>query len=560
MRIGQNPDLDFEVQNKKPSRLTHVLPALFVSSGVFNVLGLTGPLFMMLVIDRVLATNGTSTLIVLFMLACFAFVFMFFMDICRRKIMFRYACEYLQIDPQISEGLAGGILLAFFDLIWVIVYLAVCFVLHPALGGLALVITLIHALALIPGNLIQAKINKLQTIAKDLSNACQKIQNARISLQESDPVITRATTKLRKQTSENGLSRLEITENISVISAILGTIRSAGTTGIIALGAWLVILGEASPGAIIACSFLLQRCCAPLEMLRGQWSRIGLIGEILNSNAGLPRNIDETRQSQGPVGPVRAAPIKIEITNVSFGSSDKRRILFQIRLLTASAGDLVVMKGPVGSGKSKLMRGMSGLLPVLSGSYKLNGTSINRSRISELVYVPEIDGELELRDFLVNDFSEIAAHPARHATSVQIIDYLGFDLETLHDIRSQMQGCQTGQVLLSGDIRKRLALLRAFTQSAGLIILDQPTACLESGSVTALVRTIGFVLRQNKCVILASNHSELLVEASIIGHVSGARINKIETAHEPHPTIRVNSGHLGIISQAVDYEKIRANR
>lgn len=138
--------------------------ALF--SGVINLLALIGPLFMLEVYDRVIPSRSLPTLVALGLLVAGAYLVFAALDIIRSRIMSRIAGMVdrslstqvfriiagtplkiaLDQDPlkpaqeleQIRAFIAGPGLMAFFDLPWMPVYLAVSFYIHPSLGWLAL--------------------------------------------------------------------------------------------------------------------------------------------------------------------------------------------------------------------------------------------------------------------------------------------------------------------------------------------------------------------------------------------------------------------------------------
>ncbi|TNH37621.1 ABC transporter transmembrane domain-containing protein, partial [Paracoccus haeundaensis] len=145
---------------------------LFLSVGVFsavvNLLMLTGPLFMLQVYDRVLASRSVETLTALFVLVIFLFALMGAIDIIRNRVMQRIAARFQDrmegrvFDAALREGAlrgdesattAGGmrdldsvqrligspVMLAFFDLPWAPLFLAAVFMFHPVLGIVATV-------------------------------------------------------------------------------------------------------------------------------------------------------------------------------------------------------------------------------------------------------------------------------------------------------------------------------------------------------------------------------------------------------------------------------------
>jgi len=138
--------------------------AVFIFSCAINLLMLTGPLFMLQVYDRVLASRSIPTLVVLYLLIVFAFglfgVFSFLRTRVLSRVGYRIENELMtsaqkirlyqnlsmssaKVQPlsdlsRMRQFISSTGLSAFFDLPWVIVFIGVVFFLHPWLGFLTI--------------------------------------------------------------------------------------------------------------------------------------------------------------------------------------------------------------------------------------------------------------------------------------------------------------------------------------------------------------------------------------------------------------------------------------
>ncbi|MEO0729289.1 MAG: hypothetical protein AAFY64_02785, partial [Pseudomonadota bacterium] len=169
---GPAPDTDDVPERKGLSELARAfarckgaLIAVALFSGLINVLMLTGAFFMLEVYDRVLPSRSEATLIALALLALFLFLAQGVLDIIRNRLLVRIGAVFdTQIGPKVfsatyrlpanaqtADGLqplrdhdrirgfvASPGPVAFFDLPWMPIYLAVIFALHPLLGWTAL--------------------------------------------------------------------------------------------------------------------------------------------------------------------------------------------------------------------------------------------------------------------------------------------------------------------------------------------------------------------------------------------------------------------------------------
>ena len=141
------------------------LIVLAVFSGIINLLMLTGPLFMLQVYDRVLASGSVPTLLGLFGLVVVLFVFLGVLEAIRSRLLVRISGRFEEIlrgplftavmerarkvAPEaavqplrdldvVRSWTAGPGPAVFFDAPWVPAYLAVVFLLHSLLGWFAL--------------------------------------------------------------------------------------------------------------------------------------------------------------------------------------------------------------------------------------------------------------------------------------------------------------------------------------------------------------------------------------------------------------------------------------
>ena len=134
-------------------------------SGLINVLMLTGSLFMLEVYDRVLPSRSVPTLVALSILAAVLFIFKALLDITRGRLLVRIGNR---IDSRLSARIYDAVVrqsiksgsdgqqpvrdldtirsflssagpVALFDLPWIPVYLAICFLFHFWIGFAALV-------------------------------------------------------------------------------------------------------------------------------------------------------------------------------------------------------------------------------------------------------------------------------------------------------------------------------------------------------------------------------------------------------------------------------------
>jgi urea transport system ATP-binding protein len=174
--------------------------------------------------------------------------------------------------------------------------------------------------------------------------------------------------------------------------------------------------------------------------------------------------------------------LQVEGLNQFYGGS---HILRNVAL-QADAGQVTVVLGRNGVGKTTLLKSLMGVVPIAEGRITLDGADIGRAAPYERVrqgigYVPqgrEIFGRLTVEDNLRMGL-------ARRSGSVPIPN----DLYEMFPVLRQMRGRRGGD--LSGGQQQQLAIARALAADPKLLILDEPT----EGIQPSIIKEIGRVIR-----------------------------------------------------------------
>ncbi len=154
--------------------------------------------------------------------------------------------------------------------------------------------------------------------------------------------------------------------------------------------------------------------------------------------------------------------------------------------LQAKAGEITVVLGRNGVGKTTLLKSLMGLTPVRSGSITLDDQDLTRAAPFNRVragigYVPqgrEIFGRLSVED---NLRMGLASRPASTPIPEQLFE--------LFPVLRQMIARRGGD--LSGGQQQQLAIARALAFGPKLLLLDEPT----EGIQPSIIKDIGRVIR-----------------------------------------------------------------
>ena len=372
--------------------------ALF--TGVVNILMLTGPLFMLQIYDRVLASHSTATLLVLFLIVVFLFALMGILDHVRGRVLARigagfqaaldarvFATVLRQAEvPKLREQPAGALrdlaaiqsLLgsagtgAVFDLPWAPLYLAIMFMFHVWLGWFAVAgMLLVLVLAIWNQRQTQrplAEATKLAYEAEARGEATRKsIETVR------GLGMTAALTARWREARDAALkSSIAASDTGGGLSAATKAVRMLLQSAVLALGAWIVLRGELTGGAMIAASILLGRALAPVEQIVGHWSQF-------QRGFAAWKDLSRLLAAAPPEEARMALPrpeARLEVRDLTVAPPGEHVATLRGVSFDARPGDAIAVIGPSASGKSTLARALAGLWPAARGEIRLAGADL----------------------------------------------------------------------------------------------------------------------------------------------------------------------------------------
>jgi urea transport system ATP-binding protein len=175
--------------------------------------------------------------------------------------------------------------------------------------------------------------------------------------------------------------------------------------------------------------------------------------------------------------------LKAEGVNQYYGGSHiLRNVSFE-----AKQGEVTVILGRNGVGKTTLLKSLMGVIPIRTGSITLDGTALNKDTPYErarlgLGYVPqgrEIFARLTVQE---NLRMGLAYRPGGTPIPAELFE--------LFPVLKQMLQRRGGD--LSGGQQQQLAIARALAAGPKLLILDEPT----EGIQPSIIKDIGRVIRR----------------------------------------------------------------
>jgi PrtD family type I secretion system ABC transporter len=512
-------------------------PAL-VSTGVFsfviNLLMLTGPLFMLQIYDRVLTSGSVPTLLALVMLIVVLYSLYGFLEFIRARLMMRVGrtldenlrarafdivnWHALQGDPKVRmqpvndvltlrQFLSGPGPFAFFDMPWAPIYLGVIYMLHPVLGiASACAVVLLAVVAVLNNWLIREPTSEAQTATtKAQAMSDQALRNAEVA-----SVLGMSST-LRDRWMAQQQEALEAqtlaTDRGGFASAGSRTLRLMFQSGILALGAYLAILQEISPGAMIAASIIMSRALAPVEQAVGHWQ------PFINFRTAWRRlsMLMQRTPEKGDPMPLPEPTGRLTVEGLSaFAPEGDKPLVYNISFDVPRGAGLGII-GPTGAGKSTLARALVGVWPKIRGKVQLDGADIRQWDPDVLGrhigYLPQ---DVELFDGTIAENISRFTPDANPETIVSAARQAA-----VHDMIVRLPGgyntvVGTGGHRLSAGQLQRVGLARAMYGDPAIMILDEPNANLDAEGEAALVQAVSNARSRGGTVIIVAHRPSAL--------------------------------------------------
>jgi ABC-type multidrug transport system fused ATPase/permease subunit len=199
----------------------------------------------------------------------------------------------------------------------------------------------------------------------------------------------------------------------------------------------------------------------------------------------------------------------LEIESIDFNRYEKK--IFNNFNSKIENGNFVIIFGKTGSGKSTLIDIILGLLPVKSGTVKINGIDINKINIDSwhkhIAYVPQqiylTDTSL-IENIAENNLNEIDVE--RVKKSLKIAEYK-LEIKDLYNLIGD-NGSN-----LSGGQRQRIGIARAIYLNKEILILDEATNALDEETEMKIIENIKKEMR-NKLIIMVTHNKALAKHAS----------------------------------------------
>lgn len=526
---------------------------IIAASVLINLFALASSFYIMTVYDRVIPNSAFESLWALTVIMVVVMIFDFVMKTVRgtfidaagaridRVVSERLFSRISRFDISLSRKATGALantvrefetlkdvigsasFSVFVDLPFVILYL---FVLWSIGGPVAAVPAMIVPAVIIFGVMLQPVMRRFTQMSMSQGQSKQSVMVEMIGALETLKTVSglsmlrqRWLQSVVNQGAANRKSRLaaQLTQNFTNLG------QQVSQMGIVIYGVFLIASGSLTMGQLVACVILSGRSLAPLAQLTNLLTRSN---QALEAYRNLGELMVGTTDEEERSGQVRRENLRGDVSfrNVTFTYDGQetptlRDVSFDIR-----QGERVGIVGRIGTGKTTILRLIAGLHKPDSGLVLVDNADIRQiqpddvRRNMAIVLQNPVMFTGTIRDNLLMGNPE--ANDEELLEAVRVSGAEGFigALPGGFDFPLTERGRE-----LSVGMRQSLAIARGLIAKPKILMLDEPTAPLDSGSERALVQSLDAATK-GMTMVCVTHRGAMLDIVDRIMVVEGGRI------------------------------------
>ncbi len=534
-------------------QIRRALLIAFFFSGWINILMLATPLYTLQVFENVVPMGSIETLIVLTVITAGAILALALLESARDVILLRSG---LWLDHELGQhilenGLKIGrspvelkadaraldqfrayltspAITPLFDAPFVPLFLVLLTAMHPVIGIVATVAAVILLVCTYVKHRLTKRLNVEGTQAYERAHRWWMTVASTGQLAGALGLCSGATAQWESYNRSHIATAYSRGKREKFVKVFARTVRIGSQIALYGFGAWLVIAGQMSPGALIASAIMLARALGPLEQLvtavgatQSGWKAYAHL-KALPEDADLPR-VDS--DSDGPVG-------QVKLVGVTFHYPTRQVPALRNINLDLKPGQCLGIVGPNGSGKSSLAKIIAGAVTPTVGAADLDTLPISKwQRVMVTPPIGYLPDEPALVEGTVHEniarFSDVSQVSVAHAAMIAGVH------DALHALPSGYDtpvGPDGSNLALSE--RRAVALARAIHGNPKLIVLDEPEVGLDGAGLRRLVNVLASLKDTGVGLVIATQDPRLLALTDNIALLADGTLQSLTDSRE----------------------------
>ena len=300
----------------------------------------------------------------------------------------------------------------------------------------------------------------------------------------------------------------------SLMSPMVSIVVAICTAVVLWKGTSLIIAGTMTAGALTVYLAYLKKFFKPVKDLASMTSTIAQTMVALERIQAILSADEVISERPGAIDPGRVRGA-ISFDRVSFGYDQNSPVLQEVSF-DIEPGQVVGIVGPTGSGKSTLLSLLPRFYDPALGRVLIDGIDITHYKLAALR--SQIGFVLQDTMLLHGTIRENIAYGRPEATEEEIVE--AARIANAEEFISRMPHGYDSMVgergeTLSGGQRQRIAIARAVIRNSPILILDEPTAALDTESEHLVIEALRRLMK-GRTVIMIAHRLSTLVDADKI--------------------------------------------
>lgn len=324
-------------------------------------------------------------------------------------------------------------------------------------------------------------------------------------------------------TATIALSELKLKTLTARATNLAQAIQQFNYLGMIVVGAYAISTGQLTMGGLIACSIISGRALGPLAQIPQlivQWQLAKTALKSLDAIMAMPSD----RSGQDRLLVPDSCSGRLHMDKAVFAYRADQTTL-EVAALSIAPGERIAVLGAVGSGKSTLIKMLSGLYQPKTGSIMLDGidmTQLAPEFVREHIgYLPQ---DVRLFNGTLRDNLTLGLPAPNDSLVLRAARLTGLDQVIQNHPKGLGLEINEGGRGLSGGQRQLVGLTRLLLAQPRIMLLDEPTASMDTQLEARVMKHLFEDIAANSVLVVVTHKVGLLPHVDRIIVVDKGRI------------------------------------
>jgi len=541
------------------ARVRPVIARLALASLLINLLGLATPLFMMVVLNRVIGHGAPQSVVPMMAVLAAAMLGVYALDFSLRvargwlsaraganldTLMSAEVVHHLvQLPYRHFERTPSGViaerlrqldvLRGFFtgqmpvlaiDLLFVVLFLSAAFFISLPLGLIAAAAIPVLIGVSLATHRAQRRLadDNFQALAAKSSTLGETVANA--ATIKALGLEAEVEKRWQARVEQAAWTNFRVSHLANIAASASGILQLVALLALIVLGTREVVDHRLTIGGLIAANMLASRALQPMRQLVAAWHQLQAVGAAF-------KRIDELMHEAVESPPGELAPMppltgQISLERVTWRIDDQAPPILHEADLEIAAGEIIGIVGPSGSGKTTIANLVQGLFRPTAGRVLVDGTDIAHLSPAQLrAQIGCVPQDIQLFTGSVRENIAMGVADKDPGRVVAVAKFVG-----AHNFIQRLpQGYNTrlgerGQGVSTGQ-RQLICIARALIRNPRILILDEATSALDPATEEQLLRQLK-ANRRGRTVIMITHRLAPLAIADRVALVMDGRVER----------------------------------